>query len=194
MRFRIQALTNHISVLCSYIKPFGNPTFLWIIMVNGKSLLIACFKTCGHTRKVQSEKRSKTAYLRASCHLFYVQHQTPYPPPWTYVTQLMWSQMLSVCGNSRPRVAHILNGCPVALEQGRYTWRHDCVLSTITSALRYHISAETNNICRPPQFRSIPLAQFPHSFLVTPLKPDLVLLHKGDYQATVIELTCSTNT
>ena len=27
----------------------------------------------------------------------------------------------ALCGNSQPTVAHILNGCPVALEQGRYT-------------------------------------------------------------------------
>ena len=44
----------------------------------------------------------------------------------------------TLCGNSQPTVAHILNGCTVALEQGRYTWRHDCVLSTITSALNDH--------------------------------------------------------
>ena len=54
-------------------------------------------------------------------------------------------------------------------------------------------------ICRPPQFKSyrttpstIPPAQFPHPFwVITPLKPDLVLLHN---EATVNELTCSTNT
>ena len=46
-------------------------------------------------------------------------------------------------GNSRPTVAHILNGSPVALEQGCYTWRHDCALSTITSALRCDILVET---------------------------------------------------
>ena len=39
-----------------------------------------------------------------------------------------------------------------------------------------------------------PLSTIPPSILVTPLTPDLVLLHKGDNQATVIELTCSTNT
>ena len=92
-------------------------------------------------------------------------------------------------------MAHILNGCPLALEQGRYTWRHDCVLSIIipllldiTSLLKQKIYADL------PNLEAIPLAQFTHSFLVTPLKPDLVLLRKGDYQGTVIELTCSTNT
>ena len=30
---------------------------------------------------------------------------------------------------------HILTGCPVALRQGRYTWRHDSVLSAIRDAI-----------------------------------------------------------
>jgi len=101
-----------------------------------------------------------------------------------------------LCGNSRPTVAHILNGCPVALEQGRYTWRHDCVLSTITSALRRYIPTETTIHADLPNLRATehPPSTIPPSILVTPLKPDLVLLHNGDNQATVIELTCSTNT
>jgi len=100
-----------------------------------------------------------------------------------------------LCGNSRPTVAHILNGCPVALEQGHYTWRHDCVLSTITSALRCYIPTETTKHADLPNLRATehPPSTIPPSMLVTPLKPDLVL-HNGDNQATVIELTCSTNT
>ena len=101
----------------------------------------------------------------------------------------------SLCGNPRPTVAHILNGCSVTLEQGRYTWHHDCILSTITSALRCHIPAKTSIYADLPNLRAIehPPSTIPPSILVTPLKPDLVLLHKGDNQSTVIELTCSTN-
>jgi len=46
------------------------------------------------------------------------------------------------------------------------------------------------------QFKSYrtPPSTIPPSILVTPLKPDLVLLHNDDNQATIIELTCSTNT
>ena len=70
----------------------------------------------------------------------------------------------SLCGNSQPTVAHILNGCPVALEQG--TWRHDCPLSTITSALRCHIPAETTIYADLPNLRATehPPAQFSHPF------------------------------
>ena len=97
---------------------------------------------------------------------------------------------------SQTTVAHILNGCPVALVQGRYTWCHDCVLSTITSALKDHTPAETTKYACLPNLRATkyPPNTIPPSILVTPLKPNLVLLHNGDNQATVIELTCSTNT
>ena len=100
-----------------------------------------------------------------------------------------------LCGNSRSTVAHVLNGCPVALEQGRYTWRHDCVLSTITSALRPYIPTETTIYADLPNLRATehPPSTIPPSIVVTPLKPDLVLLRK-DNQVTVIELTCPTNT
>jgi len=36
-------------------------------------------------------------------------------------------------------LCHILSGCPVALKQGRYTWRHDSVLCTIEEPLKKHI-------------------------------------------------------
>ena len=99
----------------------------------------------------------------------------------------------SLCGNSRPTVAHNLNSCPVALEQGCYTWHHDCVLSTITSVLRCHIPTETTIYADLPILRATeqPPSTIPPFILV---KPNLVLLHKGNNQATVIELTCSTNT
>ena len=35
----------------------------------------------------------------------------------------------------KPTSMHILNGCATALNQGRYTWRHDSVLQTIAKAL-----------------------------------------------------------
>ena len=33
-------------------------------------------------------------------------------------------------------VQHILNGCPVSLSQGRYTWRHDKALEILAGGLR----------------------------------------------------------
>ena len=65
-------------------------------------------------------------------YLFYVQHQTPYPSALNLRRwKIQCGAKCSLCGNSRPTVAHVLNGCPMALEQGHYTWHHDCVLPTI---------------------------------------------------------------
>lgn len=39
------------------------------------------------------------------------------------------------CGRHNPTLLHILNDCKAMLRQGRYTWRHDCVLSVIFSSI-----------------------------------------------------------
>ena len=39
-----------------------------------------------------------------------------------------------MCGKPAT-LRHILNGCPVALHQGRYTWRHNSVLSAVRHRL-----------------------------------------------------------
>ena len=38
--------------------------------------------------------------------------------------------------NNIQTLAHILSNCSVSLDQGRYTWRHDSVLSSIISIVR----------------------------------------------------------
>ena len=40
-----------------------------------------------------------------------------------------------LCSSRSPTTLHILNGCPSALEQGRFTWRHDSVLQSLVSAI-----------------------------------------------------------
>ena len=94
-------------------------------------------------------------------------------------------------GNTRPTTAHILNGCPIALEQGRYTCRHDCILSTLSSTIKdlipeVAVFADLPNQRASEQHPST----IPPSILIT---PDLVLIHKEN-KATVIELTCPRNT
>ena len=44
-----------------------------------------------------------------------------------------------LCANPWPTTQHILNGCPVSLSQGRYTWRHDNALKKLASGLRMHL-------------------------------------------------------
>ena len=51
----------------------------------------------------------------------------------------MWGKKLSdkcrLCGG-RGSLLHILNMCPVALEQGRFTYRRNCVLAYLVRTLK----------------------------------------------------------
>ena len=47
-----------------------------------------------------------------------------------------------LCGDCSPTVLHILNGCPVALNQSRYTWKHDSVLRKIDQSIRPQLSTD----------------------------------------------------
>ena len=41
-----------------------------------------------------------------------------------------------LCGFPNPTLKHILNGCSMALKQGRYTWRHDSILQRLVDDLK----------------------------------------------------------
>ena len=41
-----------------------------------------------------------------------------------------------LCGFSNPTLKHILNGCSMALKQGRYTWRLDSILQRLVEDLK----------------------------------------------------------
>jgi hypothetical protein len=57
------------------------------------------------------------------------------------------------CHRLNPTLLHILNGCPVFLQQGRYTWRHDSVLDVIYPALKEKIkdinAHDTSKVYKP---------------------------------------------
>jgi len=50
----------------------------------------------------------------------------------TLINLARWNMIVNpVCALSQspqPTSNHVLAGCPVALDQGRYTWHHDSVL------------------------------------------------------------------
>ena len=47
-----------------------------------------------------------------------------------------------LCGSINPTVLHILNACPTALNQGRYTWRHDSVLNKLVQFIMLALSED----------------------------------------------------
>ena len=44
-----------------------------------------------------------------------------------------------LCRYRFPTTKHILNACPIALSQDRYTWRHDSILRKLLVFLRQHL-------------------------------------------------------
>ena len=57
-----------------------------------------------------------------------------------------------LCGNSKCTLHHILSGCTFSLEQKRFTWRHDSILSLINKCLQAHIQTRNQlqqNVIQP---------------------------------------------
>jgi len=99
-----------------------------------------------------------------------------------------------LCDSIRPTTAHVLNGCPIALAQQRYTYRHDRVLSILTAMLakvftscpvvRVFADLPNHRACEAPQ------ATIPASILITPYRPDIVVYNSQVHCVAMFELTC----
>ena len=86
-----------------------------------------------------------------------------------------------LCSSNNQTQVHMLNNCPIALQTGRYTWRHNSILFTMCHYLSqlqangYRLYSDLEGFKNPAElFRS--------------LRPDIVLLKESDLIA--IELTC----
>ena len=118
----------------------------------------------------------------------------------------------------RGSLQHILSGCPRALSDGRYRWRHDQVLGTIadifTSAIRassYNPKKKKINFVRagenPPSIQKTKACllstapdwqlrvdlgsrlKFPEQIISTTLRPDMVMFSESTKHVTMWELT-----
>ena len=99
-----------------------------------------------------------------------------------------------LCDCTRPTTAHVLNGCPVALTQQRYTYRHYQVLSILATMLTkifadspsIQVFADLNNhqACEAPQ------ATVLTQILITSYRPDIVIYNSQVYSIALLELTC----
>lgn len=60
-----------------------------------------------------------------------------------------------ICGAPRCTLHHILVGCSRALQDKRYTWRHDSVLNSLSQAIKERIDLHNQSPVRPPKIPSI---------------------------------------
>ena len=78
------------------------------------------------------------------------------------------------CGNIET-LLHVLNNCSVSLDQGRYTWRHNSVLSTIIDIVNPVLNEGFSLFSDLPGFQAPHGGVIPPDILATALKPDRFL-------------------
>ena len=85
-------------------------------------------------------------------------------------------RQLSMCPlcNNNGTLHHILNFCPVALNQGRYTWRHNSVLYHISKTILTE-KPDTLEILADLPGLNMNGGTIPPDIITTQLKPDLVI-------------------
>ena len=87
-------------------------------------------------------------------------------------------------GQKRETLQHSLNSCSTALKQGRFTWRHDNIIKYICQCIdktKYTLYADVH------PYSLANGGTIPPNLLVTPLRPDIVIL-SGD-EVNIFELT-----
>ena len=80
---------------------------------------------------------------------------------------------------------HVLNNCSKALDDKRYTWRHNSVLKKLYIFIQRHLYDSWKIVVDLPDYDYI----FPSSVAVTSLHPDIVLWCLNSRQINLLELT-----
>ena len=93
------------------------------------------------------------------------------------------------CGNIQT-LLHVLSNCNTALDQGRYTWRHNSVLMTIIDCTRPFLDARFSLYSDLDGFQAPHGGVIPPDVLVTRFKPDLFLVDESAREVVLLELTC----
>ena len=78
----------------------------------------------------------------------------------------------------------------MALNQGRFTWRHNSVLSNIIGLIRPCLSPGFRLFSDLPGFLAPNGGSIPPHILVTNLKPDIFIVNEATSEVILFELTC----
>ena len=93
------------------------------------------------------------------------------------------------CGNIET-LAHVLSNCSSALNQGRFTWRHNSVLRSVIDLVQPHLKEGMILHADLPDFQAPHGGTIPPHILVTALKPDIFIYNQLSEEVVVFELTC----
>ena len=97
----------------------------------------------------------------------------------------------SSCGN-KETLQNVLNICPVYLNQGRFTWRHNNVLKYIWNSIKEGLDAkEFEHRSRADLDDTAGSTTVPLECAATNLKPDICVFLPQNHQLTIVELSVS---
>ena len=92
--------------------------------------------------------------------------------------------------NDTQTLLHILSNCGTSLDQGRYTWRHNSVLSSFIEIIRPRLLEGFILYSDMPGSTAPHGGTIPPHILVTSLKPDVFIFNESTRTAIIFELTC----
>ena len=106
-----------------------------------------------------------------------------------------WGKRTSdICGicnqNSKQTLHHILSNCSMALDQGRYTWRHDSVLRTLFDSVKGQLRDGFALFSDLIGHDAGGGSTFPRDIISTTQRPDMVVLSREQRKVFILELTC----
>ena len=93
------------------------------------------------------------------------------------------------CGNTET-LLHILSNCSTSLTQGRYTWRHNSVLTSIIDLIRPYLKTGFTLFSDMPGHQAPHGGTVPPHIHVTAFKPDIFIFNGNSQEVIVFELTC----
>jgi len=112
----------------------------------------------------------------------------------TQTNLLQWGKATSdkctLC-QGQETLLHILNFCPVALNQGRFTYRHNAIIRHLTNHMLHTAQQQKLSINTFADItgHTINGGTIPAQIITTTEKPDITLINKESKSITLIELT-----
>ena len=110
----------------------------------------------------------------------------------TFTNLRTWGKRINVkcnlCKNTQT-LLHVLNNCSISLNQGRYTWRHDSILSHIVLTISKLIPKEKFTMYADIPGYKTNGGTIPPNILPTSLKPDIVIVNNTEKSVHIFELT-----
>ena len=101
----------------------------------------------------------------------------------------MVSKTCPLCGISPCSLFHLLNNCQTSVNQDRYNYRHDSILSYLYSIVRKAKEHTNLEIYADLAGSRVNGVTIPNDIIWTERKPDLVIINRSTKKINLVELT-----